>query len=109
MSSYLGSHGGGYSASAEITDVSVQLMPNEQFDNSDHRPPRKYLLIVADKANPGQVYLKLGRTGPAVAGQGISIPPGAGYEINFVNLYQGPVFAVSDTGETNKVYIQAGY
>ena len=56
---------------------------------------REYLAIVNDGSN--NIYLELSN-GPAVLYEGIRLNSGGGsYEIDFDNLYTGPVYCIADT------------
>ena len=105
----IGSHGGAPGGKFTVDDSSQEILPDEQYSNPESRPARKYALFVADTANVGTLYLLLDSDGPAVYGKGIPLPPGAAYEITFVNLYQDKVFAIADSGQTGILHVQAGY
>jgi len=107
--SYLGSHGGAAGESIAVTEAGEEVLSNEEFDNSDNLPARKYVRITAAPTNAGIIYLLLNKTGPAVVGKGIPLVAGAVYEINFTNLYQGPIFAITPAAETGTLCVQSGY
>jgi len=104
----MSAHGGGPTEKMTIAGTSVAVLADETEASALSTPSRKYARISAALANAGPVYLKLA-SGAAVAEQGIPIYPGASYEINFTNMYQGPVSAISGGGQSNVIYVTRGY
>lgn len=90
-------HSGGPPANFAVTGVS-QIAVANNFN-------RSYLLVQNDSDTV--IYLAL--NAPAVAGRGIRLNANGGsYEVNYTNLFTGPVYAIHGGAGSKNVCIQEG-
>jgi hypothetical protein len=94
-------HGGGAIGGALVDDTGmVVIVPDTG--------PRRYLIIQADKNNPGPVFIRMHPSLPAIAGQGLVLWPGDFHEWGWGTMYWGPVRGAAEVGKTGTVYWHEG-
>jgi hypothetical protein len=97
------SHGGG-KALGPLTvtdDGSIEYLPNEHN-------ARRYAIITASRDNSFPIFLRMHQTEDAIYEAGVPLWPGDSYELNDLNLYTGPIKAITAPGETAVMYIHDG-
>ena len=97
------SHGGGdaYGPLVVTDDGTIEYLPNRHN-------ARRYAIISASRDNTFPIFLRMHQTAPAIYDAGIPLYPGDSYELNDLNLYTGPVRAITASGETAVMYIHDG-
>lgn len=96
-------HGGGPvnpPGQVVTADGSVIMVP--EYKN------RRYLIIFWPQDASEPVFLRLHETEPAVIGTGIVIYPGGWHEIEYTNMYWGPIRAVTAETTNNTPFWQEG-
>jgi hypothetical protein len=70
---------------------------------------RRYCIIFWPMDATEPVFLRLHQTEPAIIGTGIVIYPGGWHEIEWENMYYGPIRAVTAETTRNTPYWHEGY
>lgn len=69
---------------------------------------RRYLIIFWPQEASKPVFLRLDPNAPAIVGTAVVIYPGGWHEIEYENMYFGPIRAVTEETEHNTPYWQEG-
>ena len=101
MNMHLNAHGGGPMGAATVDDTGTDIIVPDTGT-------RRYLIMQADKANAGPVFIRMHKTEPAIPGQGIVLWPGDFHEWGWDTMYWGPVRGAAEVGKTGKVYWHEG-
>ena len=95
-------NGGPTNAPGQVVTADGSIIMVPEYQN------RRYLIIFWPAEATDPVFLRLHPTDPAVIGTGIVIYPGGWHEIEWENMYFGPIRAVTAESVHNTPYWQEG-